>query len=424
VGLNTNVPGLKLALDGASVDAPFATQSVVGVTRSIAAPARQIVNGKVYDFAGWSDGGEIDHDVATPAADTVYTATYAESAGVAATLRAAADSYVRNGTYASTNFGSATELLVKQSPTSGNTRETYLRFSLAGLGEIGSAKLRFFGLLSRTTEPTVLARVYGVSNTTWSETGITWNNKPASGAAVGDLTVAGTTPQWYELDVTSYVRQQKIAGASAVSFALTAPTSTDAWIVFNSDEASSNRVELAVVHTPATAPPAPVPLVLNPPADAYVRNGASATANFGNEATLLVKRSANTGNTREAYLRFDLGTVTSAASAKLRLFGRLSVAMTSGLQITLYGVSNTTWSETSITWNTKPAAGGSLGTKTITGTSGQWFEWDVSAYLQAQLAAGAEAVGFALKAPNTSDPWAIFNSGEASGDRPELVITP
>ncbi|MDQ3439994.1 MAG: DNRLRE domain-containing protein, partial [Planctomycetota bacterium] len=89
----------------------------------------------------------------------------------------------------------------------------------------------------------------------------------------------------------------------------------------------------------------------------------------------------------------------------------------------LYAVSNTTWSETGLTWNNKPAAGTALGgVKTITTTTGQWYEWDVTSYLQQQRLAGATGVSFALKAPNTSDPWAIFNSGESALNAPELVV--
>src|SRR5688572_7922997 len=422
IGLETNVPGLTLTLDGAPVTAPSSFVGVVGIKRNLGAPATQSLNGKLYEFTGWSDGGERVHDIATPDVDTIYTATYEETDGVLATIRAAADSYVRNGTFAGQNFGNASEIPVKQSRTTGNTREGYIRFVLGQLGEVAEAKLRLFGKLSVDMPGGMVARLVAVSNTTWSESGLTWNNKPAQGVTLGEVTVTDTAGQWYEVDVTDYLRQQKLAGATAVSFAMKGPSITDPWIIFASDEAAANQPELAVLHDGQIPVPPPT-TTLPAAADGYVRNGTHASTNFGNDGEFLVKRSGTTGNTREAYLRFDVSTLAPVATAKLRLFGRLSAAMASGLGLQLYAVSNTTWSETGLTWNNKPATGSALGgVKTIATTTGQWYEWDVTSYLQQQRLAGATGVSFALKAPNTSDPWAIFNSGENALNAPQLVV--
>ena len=92
---------------------------------------------------------------------TVWTGGYHETmldaerirvgtdATAVATFAAAADAYVRDGTYAGQNFGTATDLVVKRSATLGNTRETYLRFGLSGLGDVVDGKLRLFGRSSR-----------------------------------------------------------------------------------------------------------------------------------------------------------------------------------------------------------------------------------------------------------------------------------
>jgi hypothetical protein len=42
----------------------------------IAAPSPQVVDGRVYIFTGWSDGGAATHTVTTPASDATYTANY------------------------------------------------------------------------------------------------------------------------------------------------------------------------------------------------------------------------------------------------------------------------------------------------------------------------------------------------------------
>ena len=238
ITLATNVPGLDLTLDGAPVDAPLTDRAVVGIKRSIGAPLTQTVGGKVYSFAGWSDGGGRVHDITTPSANTTYTAIYGTPSSV--------DAYVRGRGSAGRNFGNDRGLLVKRSPEVGNTREAYLRFNIGAFPTVGSAKIRLFGRISDSGS--VGVNLFDVANTTWPETGITWNNKPAAGAQRGGATKAfsGTIGRWYEWDVTRYVRQRRIAGATSVSFVLKGAAASDPWVIFNSTEALGDRPALVV----------------------------------------------------------------------------------------------------------------------------------------------------------------------------------
>jgi hypothetical protein len=52
------------------------------------------------------------------------------------------------------------------------------------------------------------------------------------------------------------------------------------------------------------------------------------------------------------------------------------------------------------------------------------LEYDVTAYLKQQKAAGAAAAGFALNATAFTTSWAAFASDQAMANRPELVVTP
>ena len=83
INLTTNVPGLTLDLDSVPVIAPHHFIGVEHFFREIEAPASQTIDGKIYFFQGWSDGGPADHTISTPTKDTTYTATYvaAGSAG-------------------------------------------------------------------------------------------------------------------------------------------------------------------------------------------------------------------------------------------------------------------------------------------------------------------------------------------------------
>ena len=92
----------------------------------------------------------------------------------------------------------------------------------------------------RTTDPSVVTNVHSASNTSWTEGGLTWNNKPSAGSTVrGVITVVGMTPGWYEVDLTSFIQTELAAGRKVVTLVLKNPTITDAWPVFSSDETAN-----------------------------------------------------------------------------------------------------------------------------------------------------------------------------------------
>jgi GH25 family lysozyme M1 (1,4-beta-N-acetylmuramidase) len=145
-------------------------------------------------------------------------------------------SYVRGGTYASWNWGNNQEIVVKRSGTN-NTREGYIKFDLGDLSSINSAKLRLTGRLSATTNASLVTNIYSASNTSWTESGLTWNNKPAAGSTLrGKITVSGTTNQTYEVDLTSFLKAELAAGRKVITLVLKNPTASDAQTIFGSDE--------------------------------------------------------------------------------------------------------------------------------------------------------------------------------------------
>jgi glucose/arabinose dehydrogenase len=84
--LRTVPAGLGVLLDGQPVSTPVAIFGVVGLVRTIAAPA-QTLGTTEYVFSGWSDGGALSHSISTPASATSYVATFqAISAGAGSGL--------------------------------------------------------------------------------------------------------------------------------------------------------------------------------------------------------------------------------------------------------------------------------------------------------------------------------------------------
>ena len=171
-----------------------------------------------------------------------------------------------------------------------------------------------------------------------------------------------------------------------------------------------------------TPPPPGSTFTLPPVADAYVFDGGAAKS-YGTSAEIVVKKGAAGGN-REGLLKFDLAGVDAGAvtSAKLRVWGRLLDNRAANLPTDVYGTA-AGWAETSVTWNTRPAATTpKLAGQAIANATGQWYEFDVTAYVQAERAAGRNLIGLLLRNPVSSSPYTIFNSKEAATNQPQLVV--
>jgi methionine-rich copper-binding protein CopC len=128
----------------------------------------------------------------TPASETV-SATPQPSASIS-TLESSADAYVRAGIYATNNFGSATQVVVKDATTADNYRKGYIRFDLTGqdINATPNASLQF--VVASAWAETTPWQVYGLKNgdagESWSENSITWNNAPANTTTSGDALVS------------------------------------------------------------------------------------------------------------------------------------------------------------------------------------------------------------------------------------------
>ena len=78
VTLKTNVEGITIKLDGASVNTPLKFRSVVGLLREIEAEETVLLNGKTYTFSGWSNAGQRAQTIIPTLTDTLFIANYTE----------------------------------------------------------------------------------------------------------------------------------------------------------------------------------------------------------------------------------------------------------------------------------------------------------------------------------------------------------
>lgn len=152
-------------------------------------------------------------------------------------LSVVADSYVRDGAYAATNYG--TGVLVV---TSASGRYGYLKFDLSSIpGQIISAKLRIYQRLSFNFSRSI----YDVVDDSWTETGITWNNKPSFENERANIT---TNSAWNEWDISSYAAQE-YNNDKIMTVVLKDPAASASGIDFYSKEYLTNIPELVVEYS-------------------------------------------------------------------------------------------------------------------------------------------------------------------------------
>jgi N-acetylglucosamine-6-sulfatase len=154
-------------------------------------------------------------------------------------------------------------------------------------------------------------------------------------------------------------------------------------------------------------------LILAPSDDATVKQ-AFPTSVF-NDASLIVRKGSNSAH---SYLKFTVtGLAGAPSAAKLRLF----VTDPSPIAGPIYTASNATpsgtaWSESTVTWNTKPAIGTSALSSLGAVSTGSWVEYDLKNSIT-----GNGTYSFALT--GGSSDHAFFSSSEG-GNLPQLVVTP
>jgi hypothetical protein len=126
--------------------------------------------------------------------------------GVATTLTFAPtnDAYV-DAANPAVNFGTSSRLGVDGSPLN----NSLLQFSVSGTSActIQSAKLRLTVGSSTSDNSAFGGDVYGVSDNTWSESTVTWNNQPVAGTTrVASFPAGVALDTTYTVNVTSLVK--------------------------------------------------------------------------------------------------------------------------------------------------------------------------------------------------------------------------
>lgn len=140
-----------------------------------------------------------------------------------------------NSSSPTTNYGTSTQVRVDGSPIV----RSYLRFNVQELnGTITKATMRIYA--NSASSSSLVAS--GVSNNTWTETTINYNNAPPLGSSIGSSSPIGAGT-WISIDITAYV-----TGDGTYNLALTTPGSTA--ISLASRQSGANAPQLVIETTP------------------------------------------------------------------------------------------------------------------------------------------------------------------------------
>ncbi|MES2697407.1 MAG: DNRLRE domain-containing protein [Verrucomicrobiota bacterium] len=160
--------------------------------------------------------------------------------------------------------------------------------------------------------------------------------------------------------------------------------------------------------------PAPtVTLTFAPVKDAMVK-AAAATSNFGTASNVQI--SGQSGFAKHAYLQFNVTGI--PAGATVTSASLLLASQTTGTSrpVAAHTVANTTWTETGITWNTKPGPLSATLSTVSSHTSGADSSWNVT-----NAVTGNANLTFVLDSTFSGD--TNFHSREAGAtNEPSLVV--
>ncbi len=164
------------------------------------------------------------------------------------TINPVDDAYVRGGIHADTTFGAtdSQSLKVELSTSSDYDKRAFLKFDLSGVtGTVTSATVR---LKIESMNTGVKNNLRPVTDDSWGEWSITWNNKPGYGSSFGTYTLPGAD-QWIEWDVTDFINAEA-SGDGVASFCVLPHSSTvylDA-AYYSAECGSGDRPELVVTY--------------------------------------------------------------------------------------------------------------------------------------------------------------------------------
>lgn len=302
------------------------------------------------------------------------------------TLSPIADTYVKDGSESDTNQGGETIWMKYGGADSGDNRHSFIKFDLSAVtGTVTSAKLKLFTHYRGASFDMPIS-VYPVTNDSWTETGLTWNNMPSVSSTATTTTTINDTGEWFTFDITSYINSQSL-GDDIASICLKIEPGLSEGCSFFSKEANEYaecRPKLEILtSTMATPTPTPTPIpsvtiTVTPSADSFIQDGSNSGTNFGTNVDLVVK-DGGSGFDRYSYLKFNVNGISgNVTDAKLKLYANRKDYLSTPVPVTVYPVNSDGWMENGITWSTAPVPESSATTTVTVNDSGAWYTFNIT----------------------------------------------
>jgi hypothetical protein len=364
-----------------------------------------------------------------------------------------ADAYIQNGSSANSNFGSLPDLRVQNDAQGGNGKMAYVKFDLSNISDtfIKNATLRLYAKSKSAGD--VVNSVFGAvgsNNDSWSESTINWLNSPnhltapltyqtsdvKSPMPPNEFVRTFNVPaagQYQDIDVTHAVASQfALQPANKhLTFMVAAPPGSP-YISYSTREAAANPPVLSLVRNGVTT-------IIPVAADTYIWNENSST-NYGGATGAAV---SNFLHGRLAYFRFDASSFAGASidSATLKLYPA-AVNQTNtpdDLYVLHDAWGDSTWADTSPTWSANSSAHDpDPSTYRVTdvdttasaqrsanhwiSATGQYYDFDVTDFINDRLLAGDKSISFMLADPNSGGSEVVYGAREDASHAPKLEV--
>ncbi|MBR5535972.1 MAG: DUF4978 domain-containing protein [Clostridia bacterium] len=144
---------------------------------------------------------------------------------------------------------------------------------------------------------------------------------------------------------------------------------------------------------------------------AYIRGGSYANQTFNTGGIQTYYEEGNESNQALAYLKFDISDWSKGdiENARIRVYNRNSLYY--GHYLTVYGLEDTSWNKDTLTWSNAPGHSGyevtgeKLAESVVWDTvkSANYYDFDVSEYVEKARKAGKSEVAFVLQSTTPSD---------------------
>jgi len=387
-------------------------------------------------------GAYLLYAVATDAAGKTGTSAYvgvtAGATTSGATLSASNDAAMKGRTSdrdTTNNYGAVEMYMRAPDATDGEQSiVSIFKFdesSFSSQAEVRSAKLRLY--VSSLSLGGAMAVFDTTGSTGWAEASVTWNNGPKRNNKISVTSVTSSN-NWYEWDVTSVLDAAVKAGSglSTMTFWVQGETWTGSAVSMNFDSRTrSNSPQLVVTSSDVATPSSTSAITLEAVDDAAVKGRSGDRDQTNNLSCVELYMRAPTASDPNpsvfSLFKFDVSSIASKAevsSAKLRLY--VSETKLSEADIAAYSTTGTTsWAEATVTWNNGPTKKDKIALTRVTDKN-NWYEWDVTNYLDSALKAGTSlsSVTFWLE----GDTWTGSNVGmtfdsRSKTNKPQLSIT-